>query len=168
MSALILPLLFIVVILIAACKKVRVYDSFCRGAKESVPLVLSLFPYLAAMLALASLFEESGLSALLARALSPAFSFLGIPEEIAGLVLVKPFSGSASAAVLADICARFGADSYIARCAAAVYASGETVFYLSAVYYAGLSRRPPAFALAVAAASNLLAVVAACFFCRIF
>ena len=107
----ILPALFFIAILIAAVRKVKVYDSFAEGIKGAVPLVLSLFPYIAAILILSSLFEASGLSSALEKALSPAFEFLGIPPEISRLVLIKPFSGSGSAAVLSEIFAEYGADS---------------------------------------------------------
>ena len=122
-AAYILPVAFIGVILIAALRKVRVYDSFAEGIKGAIPLVLSLFPYIAAILILTELFDASGLSDRLNEALSPAFSFLGIPPEISRLVLLKPFSGSGSTAVLSEIFAKYGADSYISRCAAVVYAS---------------------------------------------
>ena len=67
----ILPALFFIAILIAAVRRVKVYDSFAEGIKGAVPLVLSLFPYIAAILILSSLFEASGLSSALEKALSP-------------------------------------------------------------------------------------------------
>ena len=78
----ILPAVFLAVILVAAVRRVKVYNSFAEGIKGAVPLVLSLFPYIAAILILSSLFEASGLSSALEKALSPVFSFLGIPHEI--------------------------------------------------------------------------------------
>ncbi|HIY77549.1 MAG TPA: hypothetical protein H9728_00740 [Candidatus Borkfalkia excrementavium] len=166
-AAYILPVAFIGVILIAALRKVRVYDSFAEGIKGAIPLVLSLFPYIAAILILTELFDASGLSDRLNEALSPAFSFLGIPPEISRLVLLKPFSGSGSTAVLSEIFAKYGADSYISRCAAVVYASGETVFYVSAVYFAGSKNKAPAGAVVIALAANLVAVAIGCLVCRI-
>ena len=64
----ILPALFFIAILIAAVRRVKVYDSFAEGIKGAVPLVLSLFPYIAAILILSSLFEASGLSSALENA----------------------------------------------------------------------------------------------------
>ena len=165
--AYILPSLFLAIVLIASVKKVKVYDSFAEGIKGAVPLVLSLFPYIAAMLILSSLFAASGLSAALEKALSPFFSLLGIPPEIAGLVLVKPLSGSGSAALLSEIFAEYGADSYIGRCASVVYAVGETVFYLSAVYFASAEGKRPFLPVAVALVSNLAAAALGCLFCRL-
>lgn len=166
-AAYILPAVFMTVILFASVRKVRVYDSFAEGIKGALPLVFSLFPYIAAIMILSSLFEASGLSAALERALAPAFSFLGIPPEISSLVLIKPFSGSGSAALLSEIFAEYGADSYIARCASVVYASGETVFYVSAVYFAGLKRKTPAAPVVIALVANFLSVLFGCFICHV-
>ena len=165
-AAMLVPLLFLGVFLFAALRRVKVYDSFAEGAAGALPLLKNLFPYIAAVLVLAELFEASGLSACLQTALSPAFAAVGIPPEIAPLVLIKPFSGSGSTALLADLCARYGADSTIARCACVVYATGDTVFYLSAVWYAGAPKRP-ALPVVIALVSNLFALCVGCLLCRI-
>ena len=168
-TAYILPLLCACILLIAAVRKVMVYDSFAAGAGRALPLLKNLFPYVAAVLVLAELFEASGLSAQVSASLSPVFSALGIPEEIAPLVLVKPFSGSGSLSLLNDIFVRYGADSYIARCASVVYASGETVFYLSAVYYSGVAENTKSAALpaALGLLSNFVAILLGCLLCRV-
>ncbi len=165
-AALLLPALFLALFLYAAIRRVRLYDCFTAGVKEAVPLALSLFPYLAAILMLSELFERSGLSAALIRALAPLFSCLGIPKEIAGLVLVKPFSGSGATALLSEIFSAYGAESYIARCAAVVYGSSETVFYLSAVYFAG-SKKNPAKPVVISLISNFFSTILGCLLCKI-
>ena len=164
--ALIIPALFFALFLYALLKKVRLYDCFTEGVKEAVPLLLSIFPYLAAMLMLSELFERSGLSAALTQALSPAFSTLGIPPEISKLVLLKPFSGSGSTALLSEIISAYGADSYIARCAAVAYGSSETVFYISAVYFAG-SKKNLAKPVVIALISNFISVILGCLLCKV-
>lgn len=165
-AAIVVPLLFAALFLFALIRKIRLYDCFTEGVKEAIPLLVSLFPYLAAILMLSELFEASGLSSALTRALAPAFSALGIPPEIAKLVLLKPFSGSGSTALLSEIFSAYGADSYIARCAAVAYGSSETVFYVSAVYFAG-SRKNLAKPVAIALVSNFLSVILGCLLCRI-
>ena len=100
--ALLIPLLFLSSFLYAAVKKVPVYDAFTKGASKAIPLVCSLFPFLAAVTILTRLLTASGVEEYLLKLLSPAFRFFGIPEEIAGLVLIKPISGGGSMAVLAE------------------------------------------------------------------
>lgn len=165
-AALIVPLLFLLLFLYALKKKVKLYDCFVDGVKEAAPLALSLFPYLAVMLMLSELFERSGLSARLTGVLAPAFNVLGIPPEICKLVLLKPFSGSGSTALLSEILTKFGADSYIARCACVAYGSSETVFYVLSVYFAGSKRKKLLKPVLISLFSNFAAVVFGCFLCR--
>lgn len=165
---LIIPLLFLLIFAYALFKKVKLYDTFGEGVKEAVPLVLSLFPYLAAILMLSELFEASGLSAALSNALAPCFRVLGIPPEITKLVLLKPFSGSGSTALLSEILSEYGADSYIGRCACVSYGSSETVFYISAVYFAGLKQKRLFKPVLISLIANFLTVIFGCFLCRYF
>lgn len=165
--AYVIPVLFLVVFLVAAIRKVKVYDSFAEGVKGAIPLVISLFPYIAAVLILSELFEASGLSDALQNFLSPAFRVLGVPQEIGKLALVKPFSGSGSTALLSEILNRYGADSYIARCACVAYGSSETVFYVAAVYFASVKEKKLALPIAIALFANLLALILGCLLCRI-
>ena len=165
-TALIIPLLFLILFIYALFRRVKLYDCFTEGIKGAVPLVVSLSPYLVSILILSELFEQSGLSARLTQALSPLFSFLGIPPEIGKLVLVKPFSGSGSTALLSEILASFGADSYIGRCACVAYGSSETVFFVSAVYFAG-SKKKLAKPILIALIANFFSLVLGCLLCRI-
>ncbi len=166
-AALLVPLLFVAVFVYALCKKVKLYDSFTAGVKEAIPLAVSLFPYLAAILMLSELFEQSGLSSALTRMLAPVFSALGIPAEITKLVLLKPFSGSGSTALLSELLSAYGADSYIARCACVAYGSSETVFYISAVYFSSAKKKRLFLPAAISLLSNFLAVVLGCLLCRV-
>ena len=164
---LVIPALFLALFIFALVKKIKLYDSFTSGVKEAAPLVLSIFPYLAAILMLSELFERSGLSNMLTTALSPAFRFLGIPPEIGKLVLMKPFSGSGSTALLSEIFSQYGADSYVARCASVAYGSSETVFYVSAVYFAGLKRKNLVKPVLIALTANFLSVILGCLLCHV-
>ena len=136
--ALIVPVIFIAVFIFSAVKKVNIYQSFTEGIEEAFKFTVSLLPCLAAVFMMCELFEVSRLSDAITNLLSPVFGFLGIPPELTKLVLIKPFSGSGSLAYLSGIIERYGADSYIARCACVCFGSSETVFYISAVYFAGL------------------------------
>ncbi len=164
---LIIPAVFLLSFLFALFRKVRVYDSFTEGVKGALPLILSVFPYVAAVTMLAKLLQSSGLSASLSNWLSPAFSFMGIPQEVAPLVLVKPLSGSGAIAVLTEILDGYGVDSYIGRCACVVYGSSETIFYVGAVYFAGVKRKKLNVAVAISLFSFLASVVFGCFLCKL-
>ena len=163
----IIPAIFILVFIFAAVKKVRVYDEFAEGVKEAVKFTFSLLPCLAAIFMMCELFEISGLASGITGLLSPVFSALGIPPELTKLVLIKPFSGSGSLAYLTAVIDNHGADSYISRCACVLYGSSETVFYISAVYFAGLKVKKLAVPIIIVLISTLLSTVVACLICRV-
>ncbi|MBP5242969.1 MAG: spore maturation protein [Clostridia bacterium] len=165
--SLIVPLLFMGVFLYAAFKKVKIYDGFVKGVKGAIPLIIDLFPYLAAMFMLTELFEKSGLSALLCSFLAPAFEFVGVPQEIIKLVLIKPFSGSGATALLTEILETYPPDGYIARCAAVCYGTSETVFYIGAVYFSRVKNARLAPAIAISLIANFVGVILGCFLCRL-
>ena len=161
--ALIIPLIFIFVFGFAVIKKVNIYDCFT----EAVNFTISLLPCLAAIFMMCALFESSGLADVLTNLLSPVFGFLGIPEELTKLVLIKPFSGSGSLAYLNEIIARHGADSYIARCACVCFGSSETVFYISAVYFAGRKMKSLALPIICVLVATFVSTILACVICRV-
>ncbi len=164
--AYIIPLIFIVVILFALVKKVRIYDEFSAGVKEAADFTLSLIPCLAAIFMMCELFEASGLADMLTEFLSPVFGALGIPKELTKLILIKPFSGSGSLAYLTAIIKEYGADSYIGRCACVCFGSSETVFYISAVYFAKIKHKNLALPVACILFGIFFSTCLACLLCK--
>lgn len=165
--ALLIPLIFILSFAFASFRKVRVYESFTNGVKGAIPLVVSIFPYIAAVTMMTKLLEISGLGASLTKFLLPVFTFMGVPEEIAPILLIKPLSGSGSIAALSQVLETCGVDSYAARCACVVCGSSDTVFYIGAVYFAGLKRKNLTKALFIALAVYILSIPLGCFLCSI-
>lgn len=168
MSIYILPLLFVSTFIYAKVKKVNVYNSFVAGAKKSVDVVLGILPYIIAIMVMVTLMRVSGLSQILSHSLAPVFTFLGIPSELCELVLLKPFSGSGSLALLNDIYAIYGVDSYIGKCASVIISSSDTVFYISTLYFSGTKVKKLLYAIPVALIACLLSVIVACLLCKIF
>ena len=165
--ALIIPLIFLFSFAFAAWKKVKIYDSFTEGVKGAVPLILSIFPYIVGVMMLCKLLEVSGLEARLTKWISPLFSFTGVPEELAPLVLMKPLSGSGSIAVLTQILERYGVDSYVGRCACVTYGTSDTIFYIGAVYFANIKRKKLSLAVAIALFSYFASLIVCCSLCKI-
>lgn len=167
MSSYIIPFLFLTILVYSAIKKVKPYDAFTEGAKSALPFAANIFPYLVSIFVLTELFEASGISDFLTQILSPVFGFLGIPEELCKLVMIKPFSGSGSLAMLSEIFSEYGADSYLARCACVIYGSSETVFYIAAVYFANVKNKKLLLPIIVSLFASFCSCVFACFICRI-
>lgn len=103
MTLYILPVILIFMIVFSLVKRVKVYDCFLDGAKESVSLSLTIFPYIAAIFVCIELFRASGLAAKVSEVLAVPMRYLGIPPEISELVLLVPMSGNGAIAMLEKI-----------------------------------------------------------------
>ena len=163
----VVPILLIAVLVTGLIKRVNVYDSFVLGAKKSFNLSLSIFPYLAAIFIMVNALHESGVDVYITQFIAPPFKLLGVPTEVVQLVLLRPFSGSGSLAILTDVYNTYGVDSYVGRCASVIMGSSETVFYVASVYFAGTKVKRTGFAIPIALFCNLLGSVVACLLCRI-
>ena len=75
-----IPILFVLIYIYSAVKKVKPYEAFTQGAKSAIPFAVNIFPYLVSIFVLTELFEISGLSNFITNLLSPVFNFLGIPK----------------------------------------------------------------------------------------
>ncbi len=162
-----IPVMFLVVFITAIIKKVKPYEAFTDGARSAIPFATSIFPYLVSIFVLTELFEVSGLSNKITNYLSPIFSMFGVPKELTKLILIKPFSGNGSLAVLAEIFNKFGVDSYLARCASVIYGSSETVFYVASVYFAGAKTKKLTKPIIISLVASTMSCVFACFICKI-
>ena len=167
MSAYIIPIIFIAIFCFAKYKKVNTYDTFVKGAKKAIPLAFDIFPYIATIMVAVALLRESGLTTWLANAVSPAFNLLGIPTELVELVLLRPFTGSGSYALLNDVLLQYGADSYISRCACVILGCSETIFYVTAVYTSQTKVKKLLYAIPIALICAIVGSIVACLLCKI-
>lgn len=167
MSKYFIPILFLIIFVFAIIKRVKPYDAFTLGAKSALPFAVSLFPYLVSIFVITELFEVSGISNAVSTFISPFFNLLGIPSELTKLVLIKPFSGNGSLAVLTEIYNTYGVDSYLSRCASVIYGSSETVFYIAAVYFAGAKTKKLTAPILISLFASFCSCVFACFICLI-
>ena len=162
MSIYILPVLFVALFLYGFFKKINTYDTFVKGAKGAISLVVSIFPFIACIMIAVALLRVSGVTAFLAQILTPVFTFLGIPPELCELVLLRPFTGSGSFALLDD-----GADSYISRCACVILGCSETIFYVATVYFSQTKVKKLYYAIPCALVASIIGAIVACLLCRV-
>ena len=111
----VIPILVAALLAYALIRRVNPYEAFIRGAADAVPTLLRVLPALAAMLGAITLLRGCGALDALGNWLSPVFEKIGIPSELTPLILLRPFSGSASLALLGDTLTRYGADSFVGR-----------------------------------------------------
>lgn len=162
----IVPILIVCLFVFASVKKVNVYNSFVDGAKQSIPTAVAIFPYLFATFLMVNALHSSGVSKVVVDFVSPPFQLVGIPKEVLELMLIRPFSGSGSLAILSDVYKTYGVDSYIGNCASVIMGSSETVFYVSAVYFSQTKIKRLGWAIPIALFCNFAGGILACILCR--
>lgn len=163
----VIPILILLLFLYSVFKKQNVYELFVSGAKESVPLAISLFPYLVAIFFMNELLTLSGLLDLLIKVLSPIYNFFGVPNEVIQLVILKPLSGSGSLGILNDIYTKYGVNTYISFLASCIYGSSETVFYISAVYYIKCKNKKAIKGILISLTACFVSLTLTCLMCKI-
>lgn len=167
MSAYILPILFILLFIYCIYKRLNTYDHFVKGAKGAIKLVVDIFPFIASIMIAVALLRVSGITSWLTQILSPIFNALGVPPELTELVLLRPFTGSGSYALLEDVLVTYGADSYISRCACVIMGCSETIFYVATVYFSQTNVKKLLYAIPVALLCSIVGTILACLLCRV-
>lgn len=146
LNELMIPLLLLWLLVGAAWKRLPMYDLFVKGAKEGMKVAVNVLPNLAGMLVAISMMTASGLMDALCDACAPVFGLIGLPAEVAPLVMLRPLSGSASLAMVEQILRQYGADSRIGLIACTVMGSSETIFYTICVYMSAVKDRRTGYA----------------------
>ncbi len=120
-------------------KRVPVYEAFVEGAKEGFQVAVRIIPYLVAILFAIGMFRASGAMDFLVAALNPVLSLIGFPAEVLPMAIIRPLTGSGSAALVAEMVNQYGEDSLFVKMAAVMYGSSETTFYVIAVYFGAIN-----------------------------
>ena len=159
------PVLLVGIPLIGMIRGIKVYDVFIEGAKEGFQVAVRIIPFLVGILVAIGMFRGSGAMDLLTNALRPAMSAINFPPEIFPLAILRPLSGSGSLALATDIIKRYGPDSTIARTAATMYGSSETLFYVLAVYFGAIGVKRTRHAIPSAIVGDIVAAIVAVAIC---
>ena len=161
------PLVIAAVCLYASGTGTELYKPLCDGARKGLKTTAEILPPLIVLFPAIYLLRASGLPELLSPLMSGLFSFLGIPEETALLVLIRPISGSGALSAASDIIQRCGADSLAGRTAAVMTGSSETTFYVIAVYFSAAGEKESHWAIPAALCADAVCFVSSAWICRI-
>jgi|AGTN01.2.fsa_nt_gi Uncharacterized membrane protein len=167
-SAAFVPAFIALIVVYGAVKKVNVYESFVRGAKQGFSTVVRILPYVVGFVFAIQIFSASGCFDYIAAALSPVLEPVGIPPEVLPLALMQPFSGSASIAMLTTLLNRYGPDSFIGRASSTMMGSSETIFYTVSLYYGSVGVKKTRYTIPAAIISAIAGVIASVLVCRLF
>lgn len=150
----------------AAVKKINVFDAFIVGAKQGFDTILSIVPYLIAMIVAIGMLRASGFFTLMSDILAPVLVKIGMPVEVLPLALIRPFSGSASTGIMAELIHQHGGNSLISKMAATMMGSTETTFYVIAVYFGSIGIRRTRHAIPAGLLADGAGIIASVLICR--
>jgi spore maturation protein SpmB len=151
-------------ILLAAFRRINVFEAFIEGAKEGFGVAIRVIPYLVAILVAIGVFRASGALDLLVSGVGRAFAALGLPTDIIPALptaLMKPLSGSGARGMMVDAMKAYGADSFVGRLACTFQGATDTTFYILALYFGSVGVRKTRHAVAGGLIADLAGVVAA-------
>ncbi len=159
-SVIAIPAIVLFIVVYGAIKKVKIYEAFVEGAKEGFNVGVRIIPYLVAMLVAIGIFRAGGAMDILSVLLSPITSLIGMPAESLPMALMRPLSGSGALGVMSEIINTHGADSLIGRMVSVMMGSGETTFYVLAVYFGSVAVNKTRHAVAAGIIADLVGILA--------
>jgi len=167
LSAFVLPAIIVGFPLYGLYKRVPVYETFVEGAKEGFHVAIRILPYLVAILFAIGMFRASGAMDFLVSALNPVLRLVGFPGEVLPMAIVRPLTGSGSAAIVADMIGQYGEDSIFVKMAAVMFGSTETTFYVVAVYFGAVNIKRTRHAVPVGLTADFSAMLIAVWVVRL-
>ena len=123
MNGLLLPGLLTLASLMAVLRRRPLYGPLTEGFREGLETLVRIFPPVAAVLTAVYMLRASGGLDVLTGLLAPLLRVLGLPPETAGLMLLRPLSGSGALAFATELIRRWGPDSLPGRTAAVMLGS---------------------------------------------
>jgi len=156
--------IIIIFILLAAIKKVNVYDAFIEGAKEGFGVAIKIIPFLVAILVAIGIFRASGAMDFIVAGFEKFFAWLGFDTQFTGalpVAFMKPLSGSGARGLMIDAMTTHGADSFIGRLSCTLQGATDTTFYIIAVYFGSVGIKNTRHAVGCSLLADLAGAIAA-------
>ncbi len=166
LSGKMLVVLMVAIILYGMYKRVMVYDALVTGGKEGFQVALRIIPYLVAILVAVGMLQAAGAIDLMAAALNPVTSLIGVPAEALPMWLLRPLTGNGAYGVAAGIMQIHGPDSLIGQIVSTMQGSTETTFYVLALYFGVVGIKNARHTVLACLAADIAGPLAAVWACR--
>ncbi len=151
-------------IIMAAWRKINVYDAFIDGAKDGFATAVRIIPYLIAILVAIGVFRASGTMDILMGGIVKLVEGCGFNADWVNALptaLMKPLSGSGARGMMIDTMNTFGADSFAGRLASTFQGATDTTFYIIAVYFGSVGIKNTRYAVPCGLMADFAGIMAA-------
>ena len=156
MSDIMIPMVIFWIVGYGMVSGVKVYETFLKGAKEGLRIVVEILPTLVGLMMAVGILRTSGLFDLLGHLIGPA-------AQLIPLLIVKMFSSSAATGLVLDIFKTCGPDSYAGMLTSILMSCTETIFYTMSVYFLAAKVTKTRYTLPGALLATLAGTVASIF-----
>ena len=140
MSDIMIPMVIFWIVGYGMVSGVKVYETFLKGAKEGLRIVVEILPTLVGLM-----------------------MAVGLPTQLIPLLIVKMFSSSAATGLVLDIFKTCGPDSYAGMLTSILMSCTETIFYTMSVYFLAAKVTKTRYTLPGALLATLAGTVASIF-----
>jgi len=161
-----IPVVLLMVPLVAAARKVNVFETFVEGAEAGFSTAIKTIPYLVAMLVAVSVFRASGALDMMVQVFTPMLSMVGMPAEVLPHAIMRPLSGGAALGIATDIIKTNGPDSFIGRLVSTMQGSSDTTFYVLTLYFGSVGISRYRYSIISGLSADFTTLVASVFICH--
>lgn len=130
LSDIVIPILIFFIVGYGYVSKVKVYETFLKGAKDGLKIVVDIVPTLIGLLVAVGMLRASGFFDMLGTLLGPLTAAVGLPAQLMPLLVVKLFSSSAATGLVLDIFRTSGPDSYAGMLTSILMSCTDTMLIL--------------------------------------
>lgn len=154
----IVPVIVIIIIFYGFIKKCDIYDDFIEGSIDGLKILIDIIPAILAMIFAVNIFVESGFLNIVGGAF----------RDVVPMIVLRPISGTATLAVLANIYKIHGVDSFIGFLASVIQGATDTTIYVLALYFGSIKIKKTRYALWVGLFADFCGILAAILIARFF
>ncbi len=128
-TSIILPIYILIILL--SSRKINAFESFAKGCKEGMIVVVNIIPYYIAMLFSVNIFVNSNILSDLLRLVK--FSLINSDLLLQGIM--RPLSGTASLSIMNNIFTNEGVDSITGITSSIIQGSTDTTLFVITLYF---------------------------------
>jgi len=159
-SDMLIPVIIFLVVGYGLVSGVKVYETFLKGAKDGLRVVVDIVPTLVGLMMAVGILRASGFFDMLGGVLGRLTEGLGLPAQLVPVLIIKMFSSSAATGLVLDIFKTSGPDSYAGMLTSILMSCTETIFYTMSVYFLAAKVTKTRFTLSGALFSTLVGTIA--------
>ena len=159
MTNFIIPVIVLFIIIDGLKNKVDIYESFLKGVKEGMHMIIKIFPTIFTMMIAVQVLINSNIIEDITNLLEPIFLKVRFPKELFTLAMLRPISGTSSLVVMNNLLKTYGPDSLIGRTASIIQGSTDTTIYILGLYFSSVGIKKSKYALLVGLCADLSAII---------